>query len=373
MTGNYSQYTVWLSVKYYPSLKTVENTRVYKTLIDVIGTIGGVNDFILVISSYIYMMLTSNIQKKYIVEKVFGIVPATSRYLCFKKRKGNKGEKNARGSYFVSSEIFDRAHETILSSIDIFTLSHELFVLRFISRALLSDFHLNLMPLIALNHFTPKENTKEDQSQPKADPKKSESKVDYRPEEDQMDQIRGWPEISKLNESRRQNEGELDSPNSHMEQVPDMPMNLELVKISSLIGKVAARYSCNNDGTDLIPQVEKAWVKLKASLGEKLQTFEVGSPQSIERSPIIGQQPSPVNHVRDLLDRYFSEECNKLIEVSDFKPFLEEAKSESDERTPQIETFKAPIQMNDLHTNVGHLEEGQIQSPMTKTPPSIRK
>lgn len=147
----------FIQIDFYGGNERVENLRIYKSIDTVLGNIGGIKEIIFICFSLLHGLLTSTIYKKIMVEKVFGIVPASTSLICCNKKKGKVGQKNPRGSYFVPKEVINKAYDTIMSSLDVCTLSHQMFILRFLASAILKDYQLDLMPLIALNCFNKEE------------------------------------------------------------------------------------------------------------------------------------------------------------------------------------------------------------------------
>lgn len=146
-----------VQLDFYGGNERVEYLRIYKSIDAVLGNIGGVIEIIFICFSLVHGILTSTIYKKIMVETVFGIVPATTKFFCLTKQKGKVGQKNSRGSYFAPKEVIAKAYDTIMSSLDVCMLSHQMFILRFLSSAILKDYQLDLMPLIALNCFNKEE------------------------------------------------------------------------------------------------------------------------------------------------------------------------------------------------------------------------
>lgn len=155
-----------VQLDFYGGNERVENLRLYKSIDTVLGNIGGMTEIIFIVFSLLHGFLTRTIYKKIMVEKIFGIVPATTKFFCFKKEKGKVGQKNPRGSYFAPQEVINKAYNTIMNSLDVCMLSHQMFILRFLSSAILKDYHLDLMPLIALNCFNKEEPDKLQEKQP---------------------------------------------------------------------------------------------------------------------------------------------------------------------------------------------------------------
>ena len=153
--------TSYMNIVLESSLTSTDSLRVYKPITEVLGTIGGVKEIIFLVFSYIHLFLVGNNHKLYIVQKVFGIVPSEKKILCCKKKKGEIGKTNSRGSYYVASHIIDQAYAKVLNSVDICALTSELFIVQFLASALLQDFQLTLMPWVALNHFGPDKKDKD--------------------------------------------------------------------------------------------------------------------------------------------------------------------------------------------------------------------
>jgi hypothetical protein len=289
------------------STNAVENIRVYKSLTEVLGTIGGVKEIIFLVFSYIHLVFTSGIQKKYLVEKVFGIVPETTKYLCCRRKKGQIGKRNSRGSYFVPVEVFEQAYKTVLSCIDICTLSHEMFVLRFISSALLRDYQLNLMPLIALNHFIPKESDKE-----------GDTASDFKERNKESDRIGA--------STQKEIPAKADSMSGPRKHGPDVQAlaqsDGQTLKHLGLIGLMTDRYSSSSKPGSMMTKVDDAWLKLK----ECLENYNRQDP-SYKPSDREGQFPNSTrdssDFVKQALNKFFSKQCYELLEAASFKPLPE--------------------------------------------------
>lgn len=125
--------------------------RTYKPLTDVLAAIGGMKVNVFLLFAFLHSLIGSSLHKYVVVEKVYGIVPETTGYLCCKKKKGEVGSQNSRGSFFVTQDTFDKAYAKIVSSLDVVSLSKEMNILRFISSSILQDYHLALIPLMAID------------------------------------------------------------------------------------------------------------------------------------------------------------------------------------------------------------------------------
>lgn len=298
-------YSMYLTVGLRRSIKTTESTRVYKGILDVIGTLGGIKEILTFIFTYLHMFLTSSNYKKQLVENVFGIVPDSTSYLCWRKKKGEAGKKDSRGSYFVPVETFNKAFDTIMKTIDLRTLSHEMFVLRFLSSALLRDYQLNLVPLIALNHYATEE-----------------KQVDAGHDAGRDGHNNGTnKKMSVLDHNESRNVNNVKTSQVH----PQSPSKGEDPKVG--IGKdhpfayAVASFvrAIKSDASSMIPKVEQSLQSLKDSLGKKGRGEQAGLVARENRT--LGAPGEQSTIFIELLAAYFDEHCFNLLETSQFTPF----------------------------------------------------
>ena len=135
------------------SLSQTQVIRTYKPITDILAAIGGMKVNIYLFFTLLHLILGSSLHKYYVVEKVYKIVPDQKGWLCCRKKKGVVGQQNGRGSFFVPQMTIEKAYISIVRSLDVASLSSQLNVLRFVVTALLRDYHLALVPLMAVNKF----------------------------------------------------------------------------------------------------------------------------------------------------------------------------------------------------------------------------
>ena len=292
--GKSEECPFYLHVQFFSSLTAVENLRVYKPITDVLGTIGGVKQILFLVFSYLHLLFTQGLKEKFVVEKVFGIVPDSTQVLCCKKKKGVIGEKNSRGSFFVPRDIVAKAYKTILSSVDITTLTHELFILRFLSSALLRDYQLNLMPLIALNHFT--------------------SEKDDDPDEPTQTTVTPTQPSPNQNDPKT----DLQSPESDPERGPFKEFDLHL---PPTVQKQLLRFieNYNSKSKDIIPKVEQSWNKIQQQVRSKNQIPQQNEePKSLNK---IHDNPTPTTRgpiFEEQLDFYLTKKIFQMLDGARF-------------------------------------------------------
>ena len=295
----------FILMDFYSALTSVENLRTYKPITDVLGTIGGVKEMILLFFTYVHLFFfNSGVQKKFMVEKIFGIVPAvTTRFLCCKKHKGEPGQKNSRGSFFVTKEQFEAAYTSIFKSIDICTLTHEMFILRFLSSALLRDYQLNLMPLIALNNFC---------------------------SEEEKSSLQASNSEQKGNKSRKNSQSPLPFTNGMKNEGEPEEMNLN-VRNSNSQGlryygystkNMVRRYQMDSKEKKLHKlEIEKSWDKLKHLLASNGDVGPLQRSQNQERvipESIPGRPERSWHKVRSELTQFLSYKCYQLLTTDAF-------------------------------------------------------
>ena len=278
-------------------------------------------EIIFLIFSSLYTFLVGGIHKKFLVEKVFGIVPEETKFLCLKKKKGKRNERNVRGSYFVPWNIIEQAYNTITSTLDICTLSHELFVVRFLSSALLTDYQMNLMPLIALNYFA-----HEDQPQDSATNK---AKKGMESEREQLNDKK-YPTDNPNDKADLKTPEQFIGPNSNQDlKLPDMFPKLLLDFIKNYKPIMMK---------EKIPKMEDSWNKVKDDIISERMTYNdlfPGEELKVQSSPVDGRILVP-----KVLNGLFSKKCCDLLEDARFS-FLH---AELSKVEAPVETLMLPKQ-----------------------------
>lgn len=127
--------------------------RKFGTLLSTVGDIGGVKEFIYLLSFLVYAWYNNMAKKHQLVKSVFKIYDPKHRKSwracgCLKKNK----EFNPK--YPINQaepEVIDRAYDIIKKSLDVVTIAKEIGTVRFMAHFLLKDYHRVLIPLVALN------------------------------------------------------------------------------------------------------------------------------------------------------------------------------------------------------------------------------
>jgi hypothetical protein len=186
--------------------KTVTLTRTYKSLLDTLGSVGGVKELIFLVFFYIYMYYNKRAKKLLMVAQVYKIkpMPTVDSALmklkrrccpcCIKKRQtakyttntfdpnlnspqgdssflplGAEGiDQNATAKLgsqdsnpedkqeqddlcSAPKEVIDEAYQVIEQNLDLMTLAKEINHLKLLTHTLLTDYQMVLAPLVSLN------------------------------------------------------------------------------------------------------------------------------------------------------------------------------------------------------------------------------
>jgi len=146
---------------YAPGGKQVNVTRSYKGIMDTLGAIGGMGEIVYLLFYYVYYWFNLLARKKQLLWKIYGVKRAKNRrsLLCCKRNKSNhefspnqsSSPNNDLKAMAVDDEHFDFLYKTIMNRLDIINIVKEINALKSLTRILLTDEQIHLMPVITLS------------------------------------------------------------------------------------------------------------------------------------------------------------------------------------------------------------------------------
>lgn len=168
----------YLTLTMYSSFDVKEIVRKYKSITEVLGTVGGNKEIILLVFSILFNIFYGRKQKLKIVKFVFGIEPEKTS--CCKKKKQKQQEKykvtvnqekaskgqssessdQKSGAIQVSESVIDQAYQSIEQSLDVFALIRELNKIKMLLAHFMANSSQDAWQICYLNTYLTKNDAK---------------------------------------------------------------------------------------------------------------------------------------------------------------------------------------------------------------------
>ena len=180
----------YFKIKFMDGKLLTRTFRVYKSITQVMGEIGGIKIVIYWAFFIMYLICGGGQQEKiYIVKRIFKIKEEkkTCRQLisdkmaCCKKKKqenldlNKKFKTDENGIIEVPSKIIDMAHELFQESVDLITVAQNTFALNMMTSVILSRYQKSVSSIVILNQYL---KSKEQSQHKKSDEKQPDKTQD---------------------------------------------------------------------------------------------------------------------------------------------------------------------------------------------------
>lgn len=130
--------------------------RRYKTVIQALSEFGGINSFLFMFFSYATVIYTNLAKKRILVDSVFDFLSDKQVAKHSSSSEPALGELKNRNSLRkdpLLKNAREKAFKAIEENLDILTMVKEVNNLKVLTRILMQDYHLRLVPLVTLNYL----------------------------------------------------------------------------------------------------------------------------------------------------------------------------------------------------------------------------